>query len=336
VPEHRAPAAAVRAFWSGTITFGLVSIPVDFYAAARARDTSMKMVDAQGHPLGRRYASAGNGKPLADEQVVRGYDTDSGTTVVITDAEFESAAPETSRDIDLVRFVPLAQVPPSYFVRPYFLVPTQRAGKAYTLLAQTMERTGKVGIGRFVMRGHEYLVAIIAEHGALRAETLRYADELRTPQAVGLPRPARVAKKALEEFTHEIGRTLEKRLDLHELEDREAEALEALARRKLRAKQDVVTLPQAAESEEPDEGGAEIIDLVQLLRSSLGGQVKATPQRETTKTPARSTSGHDDVESMTREELSRLATELGIPGRSKMDKPGLLQAVRAAQRRAAA
>lgn len=326
----------MRAFWSGTITFGLVSIPVDFYAAARARDTSMKMVDAKGHPLGRRYASASNGKPLDDEQIVRGYDTDSGKTVVITDAEFESAAPETSRDIDLVRFVPLAQVPPSYFVRPYFLAPTERAGKAYTLLAQTMERTGKVGIGRFVMRGHEYLVAIIAEHGVLRAETLRYADELRTPQAIGLPKPARVAKKALEEFTHAIVRTLEKRLDLHELEDREAEALEALARRKLRAKQDVVVLPKAAEADDPDEGGAEIIDLVQLLRSSLGGQVKATPQREAAKAAAEAAGEDTDLESMTREELYGLATELGISGRSKMDKRALERAVRSARRRTAA
>ena len=175
MPDHPAAAAPVRSFWSGTISFGLVSIPVDFYAAARARHTSMKMVDAEGHPLGRRYVSASTGKPLEADQIVRGYESDSGKTVVVTDAEFESAAPEVSRDIELIRFVPLEQIPPSCFVRPYFLAPTQRAGKAYTLLAETMERSGKVGIVRLVMRGHEYLVSIIDDHGILRAETLRFA-----------------------------------------------------------------------------------------------------------------------------------------------------------------
>ncbi|MFI4927466.1 MAG: Ku protein [Burkholderiales bacterium] len=336
MPEPHAPAAPVRAFWSGTITFGLVSIPVDFYAAARARDTSMKMVDTQGHALGRRYTSASNGKPLDNDEIVRGYETDSGKAVVITEAEFESAAPETSRDIDLLRFVPLQQVPPACFVRPYFLAPTQRAGKAYSLLAQTMERTGKAGIGRLVMRGHEYLVAIIAEHGALRAETLRYVDELRTPESIGLPAPTRVTAGKVEEFTHEIDRALEKRLDLHELEDRDAEALEQLARSKLHAHKDVVTLPEAAEDEEPDEGGAQIIDLVQLLRNSLGAGVKATPGAEAEHAGVTHADTGGELASMTREQLYRLATDLGISGRSKMDKGALVKAVQAARRRKAA
>jgi DNA end-binding protein Ku len=336
----------VRAFWSGTISFGLVSIPVDFYAAAQPRHTAMKMVDAEGHPLGRRYTGASGGKALANDEIVRGYEADDGRTVVITDAEFESAAPETSRDIDLARFVPLAQIPPSHFVRPYFLAPTERAGKAYTLLAQTMERTGQVGIGRFVMRGHEYLVAIIAEGGALRAETLRYADELRTPGDVGLPAATAPAKKRVTEFAHAIDRLLEKRLDLHELEDHEAEALEALARKKLKAHRDVITLADA-EDETPEEGGAEVIDLVQLLRKSLGGQVSAAPAAHA-HAPAKAARGKAapaksrraaeaaDLDAMTREQLYERATALGIAGRSKMDKHALVKAVRAAQHRKAA
>lgn len=325
VPDVPAAAAAVRAFWSGTITFGLVSIPVDFYAAARARQTAMRMVDAQGHPLGRQYSSAGTGRPLANDEIVRGYESDTGRTVVITDAEFESAAPETSRDIDLNRFVPLEQIPPAYFVRPYFLAPTQRAGKAYSLLAETMERTGKAGIGRFVMRGHEYLVAIIAERGALRAETLRYFDELRTPEAIGLPPAAIPGKKQVAAFAGAIDGLLEPRLDLHELEDKTAEALQELAHRKLKSRKDVVTL-ESAEDDEPEEGGAQIIDLVQLLRNSLGGQVKTAARVEE----------DGDLEGSTRDELYQLAADLGVSGRSKMRKDQLLQAVRAARRQEAA
>jgi DNA end-binding protein Ku len=183
-------------------------------------------------------------------------------------------------------------------------------------------------------------VAIIAEQGALRAETLRYFDELRTPESIGLPAPSGVTKKKVEDFTHEIDRSLEKRLDLHELEDRDAEALEQLARKKLHAHKDVVSLPDAAEDEEPDEGGAQIIDLVQLLRNSLGGQVKApATQAKAPRGHERAAARHDDtgeLEGKTREELYALATELGIGGRSKMDKHALLKAVTTARQRKAA
>ena len=175
-------AAPVRSLWSGTITFGLVSIPVDLLSAVRPRQTAMKLVDKEGHPLGRQYHCSKEGKKLDADDLVRGYETDDGGMVVITDDEFEAAAPEMSGDIELRNFVPLEQIPPLYFQRPYFLSPSGRSAKAYHLLARTMEKAGRVGIGSFVMRGHEYLVAIISDNGVLRADTLRYADEIRTPE----------------------------------------------------------------------------------------------------------------------------------------------------------
>ena len=144
MPEHhrRSPASdassgatPVRSFWSGTITFGLVSIPVDLFAAVVPRQKSMKLVDEDGHPLGRRYWCPKHEKVLDDDELVRGYETDSGKVVVVTDAEFASVAPEKSRDIELKRFVALADIPPFFFDRPYFLAPDERAGKAYALLA---------------------------------------------------------------------------------------------------------------------------------------------------------------------------------------------------------
>lgn len=200
----------------------------------------MKMVDAEGHLLGPRYTTEEDTKALSKDDTVRGYALDDGKMVVITEAEFESAAPENSRDIELTGFVPFAQISPAFYVRPYFLAPTARAGKAYRLLAQTMERAGKVGIGRLVMRGHEYLVAIIAEGGMLRAEKLRYFDELRAPQSVGLPEPVEPPKQKVKDFMREIKALHENRLDLHELEDREAEALLALAEKKHKKRQDVI------------------------------------------------------------------------------------------------
>jgi DNA end-binding protein Ku len=188
--------------------------------------------------------------------------------VVITDEEFEEVAPEMTRDIELRRFVPLEHIPPIYFNRPYYLAPAGRSVKAYHLLAETMERTGRVGIGSFVMRGHEHLVAIISENGVLRAETLRYADEIRTPEYVGLPKRARVPAKKVTELAKEIDGLTRDSLDMTELEDRDAQALQALAQEKEKRGEDVISI-SGLEEEAPEGGGAQIIDLMQLLRKSL-------------------------------------------------------------------
>ncbi len=267
-------APQVRAFWGGTITFGLVSIPVDFYAAARGRQTSMKMVDAEGHPLGRRYYCSAEGTPLSNDDIVRGYETDDGKMVVITDEEFEGAAPEESRDITLERFVPFAQISPMVFERPYWLAPAGRSGRAYSLLAMAMQRSGRAAIGRLVMRGHEYLVAIISDGGVLRAETLRHANELRTPKDLGLPKPAKPSKSAVAALSKEIAALTSPALNLHELEDREAERLHELAERKAAKRKDVIDLG-GLEDEDEQPGGAEVVDLMALLRKSLGARKRA-------------------------------------------------------------
>lgn len=260
--------APVRSLWSGTITFGLVSIPVDLLTAVRPRQTAMKLVDKDGHALGRQYHCSKEGKKLSNDDLVRGYETDDGKMVVITDEEFESVAPEMSGDIELRNFVPLEQIPPLYFQRPYFLAPSGRSAKAYNLLTATMERTKRVGIGSFVMRGHEYLVAIIADNGVLRADTLRYPDEVRSPAAIGLPKRSKAAAKKVTQFAKEIDALTEKRLDIAELEDREAEALQALARGKEEKGDDVIEQPGLEEAE-PEAGGAQIIDLMEVLKKSL-------------------------------------------------------------------
>ena len=274
-PEHAA--ARVRSLWSGTITFGLVSIPVDLLTAVRPRQTAMKLVDSHGHALGRQYHCSKEGKSLDYDDLVRGYETDDGKMVVITDEEFESVAPEMSADIELRGFVPLEQIPALYFQKPYFLAPAGKSAKAYVLLARTMERTGRVAIGSFVMRGHEYLVAIVPDNGVLRADTLRYADEIRTPQSIELPKRARppAAKvnqfvKAIEAWTHEA-------LDVSELQDREAQQLQELVESKQKEHEDVVH-PKGAEPAEEAEaaGGAKIIDLMAVLRKSLSKNAVVT------------------------------------------------------------
>lgn len=241
----------------------------------------MKLVDASGHALGREYHCSKEGKKLDYDDLVRGYETDDGEVVVITDAEFESVAPEMSADIELRSFVPLAQISPVYFQKPYFLAPAGKSAKAYHLLAATMERTGRVAIGSFVMRGHEYLVAIVSDNGVLRADTLRYADEIRTPESIGLPKKSKVAASKVTAFSKLIDDLTEKSLDIGELEDREAQALKELVEAKQKKKDDVIHPTELEDADaEANEGGAQIIDLMAVLRKSLSKNAVVTRASE--------------------------------------------------------
>src|SRR5467141_1175086 len=176
-----------RPFWSGTLTFGLVSVPVDLYPGNRTNRAPLRMLGPEGEPLARRYYSQKSGRDLDQEEMVRGYEIDKDKYVMVTDEELERLAPDQSRDINLRRFVDLESIPPLYFDRSYFLAPSEGSEKAYKLLTETMEKSDLAGIATFVMRGKEYLVAIFPENGILRAETMRFKDELRTPKEVGLP-----------------------------------------------------------------------------------------------------------------------------------------------------
>ena len=176
-----------RPFWSGTITFGLVSVPVDLYPGNRTNRAPLRMLGPEGEPLARRYYSQKSGRDLDQEEMVRGYEIDKDKYVIVTDEELERLAPDQSRDINLRRFVDLESIPPLYFDRSYFLAPSEGSEKAYKLLTETMEKSDLAGIATFVMRGKEYLVAIFPENGILRAETMRFADELRSPREIGLP-----------------------------------------------------------------------------------------------------------------------------------------------------
>lgn len=255
-----------RPFWSGTISFGLVTIPVDLYAATRSTRTSLRMLAPSGHPVVRRYYSEGDA-PLEGEQLERGYELDDGTFVPVTDEELEALAPEQSRDIDLSRFVPRAEIPPLFFERAYILAPAGNTNLAYRLLASTLERAKKAGIASFVMRGKQYIVAIVAEKGVLRAETLRFAEELRDPETVGLPTREQPPAARVQQLRRAIDKHSAQSVPDKELEDSYWKRLEALVEKKRKHHEDVVT-PEPIEGEE--ENLAEVIDLVAVLRRSLG------------------------------------------------------------------
>jgi DNA end-binding protein Ku len=255
---------SLRPFWSGTITFGLVSIPVNLYPANRESRVSLRMLGPGGEPLSREYYAPETGEDLESMETIRGYEIREGKYVTISDEELERLAPEKSRDIDLRVFVKRDEIPSLYFKRAYFLTPADKSAKAYRLLAETMERTGRAGIATFVMRGKEYLVAIFADRGILRANTLRFSDEIRTPQTVGLPQKKEEPPKAMvRQFETAIGRLTKKTLDPKELRDEYSEALLKLAEKKHAQRKDVVETHAKSRPEK-------VVDLMEVLKRSLG------------------------------------------------------------------
>lgn len=277
-PKEDDESPSARPFWSGTITFGLVSIPVALYAATRTNRVSLRMLSPEGTPLKRRYYSQETGKDLSDDEIVRGYEIEKKKFVVVTDEELERLAPEKSRDIDLRRFVNESEIPRMYFERGYFLAPSGGSVKAYRLLAETMEQTGRAGIATFVMRGKEYLIAILSDKGYLRAETLRFADEVRTAADVGLPEIQKPLKKVVTQFEKMIDAHAADDLPREELRDRRAERLLAAIEKKRKKGKDIIGTPRRGTEEQPD-----VIDILTLLQQRLG-QVKAGSKTAAKKT----------------------------------------------------
>lgn len=313
---------AVRPFWSGTLSFGLVSVPVNLYSAVRSQRPSLRMLDAKGTPLERRYYDPETGKTVANDKVARGYEVTAGEFVVVDDEELEAIAPEKTRDIDLRRFVPAEQLDPLLFETSYYLAPAGASTKAYNLLAATMEKTGRAGIATFVLRGVEHLAAIIAEKGILRAETLRFADEVRTAEDVGLGTPPKASAAEKKRFLAAVRKGAAAHLDESALEDEWAEQLEALVARKRKKGEDVVKAP-AAEAEPSED--VQVIDLLEVLKKSMR-QAKAGGA----KAGGAKSAGGDALEKLSKEQLYERAQALDVPGRSSMSKAELLRAIRKA------
>jgi DNA end-binding protein Ku len=224
------------------------------------------MLGPDGQPLSRRYYAEKSGKDLDSDEVVRGFELDKNKFVVVTDEELERLEPEKTRDINLTQFVPTESIPPLYFERGYFLTPAAGSQKAYKLLAATMDRNDLAGIATFVMRGKEYLVAIFSEKGILRAETMRFADEVRSPDDVGLPKKKAASAATVKKFERLISSKSKKQFSPTKLADKQTDDLLKLVKKKEKQRGNVVRIEPEADTDN------KVIDLVQVLKKSLAGK----------------------------------------------------------------
>lgn len=175
-----------RAIWSGSISFGLVNIPVRLYSALHRKTVRFNQIDsATGARVRQKRVSAGDGEEVPFERIVKGYELPSGDYVTVTDEEMAALDPEAVRTIDIDEFVDLDDIDPIFYDNAYHLVPDEQTAKPYKLLAAAMEEAGKVGICHFVMRSKQYLAAVRPVDGRLLLSTMVYHDEIVDPGEIG-------------------------------------------------------------------------------------------------------------------------------------------------------
>ena len=175
-----------RVIWKGSISFGLVTIPVQLFSAVSRKTVRFNQLDAQtGARVRHKKVSSADDSELTAERIVKGYELPSGSYVTLTDAELEALAPAAARTIDIDAFVDLADIDPVFYDNAYHLVPDQATAKPYKLLAEAMQEANKVAVCHFVMRSKQHLAAIRPVGGRLMLSTMVYADELVAPDELG-------------------------------------------------------------------------------------------------------------------------------------------------------
>ena len=263
-----------RPIWSGTISFGLVSVPVRMFSATSSQELRFHFLDRRDmSPIGYDKVNKETGKSVDPDDIIRGFEFEKGRFVEVTDEDIDRLDVELTHTIDICDFVSLDEVDPLYFRKGYFLLPQEGAEKPYRLLVRALADTGRAAIAKVVIRNKQHLATIRALEDALVLETMYYADEIRLPDEVPKPRvsPAEVdmAKTLIENLATSF--------EPERYHDRYRNELLELLERKAEGE----PLPEREEAEE-----GEVVDLMEALRQS----VEATKKRSRRKAPARKAS----------------------------------------------
>lgn len=279
--------SGARPVWKGQISFGLVNIPITLYSAEIRSDLQFRMLDSRNHARVRyERVNEETGEEVPWNEIVKGFEQDEGSYVLLSDEDFKQVKPESSRTIELEQFVDAKAVDYVYFEKPYYLVPGRRGEKGYVLLRETLRRAGKIGIARVVIRAREYLAALLPEGDALVLDLMRYPQELRAPEEFELPTGELSSYKVSDREIKMAEQLVESMSDEWKPQDFRDEYRERLLDYiELKAREGAVA-PREAEAEAPRES-AEVIDLMELLKRSVERSGKKPPAKAQRKKTAK-------------------------------------------------
>src|SRR6478672_4998592 len=304
-----------RAIWSGAISFGLVNVPVRMCSAIAEHKLHFRLVhEPDQSPIGYQKVCKLEEKPVPDDEVVKAFEYEPGEYVFMEDEDFEAARVEGYKTIEITDFVPHEQIDPIYFARTYYLGPGDGGEKVYSLLLRAMEHSGLAGVAKFVMRDRQNLGALRVRDGVIVLEQMHFADEIRPVDEIK-PRKAAVSKEELamaEQLIDNFAADFEPK----KYKDTYRDALCEIIRAK-RAGKEVDRAPDEGEEAAPP-------DLLQALRASIeaaGGNGHGRSKRPS------GNGSRNDLSGLSKAELDERAREAKIPGRSKMSKRELVEAL---------
>jgi DNA end-binding protein Ku len=256
-----------RALWKGSISFGLVNIPIELHMAVRDHRPRFRLLHARDmSPVKYERVCIRDGKPVAWEDLVKGYEYQKGRFVVLSKDDFRAAALDKTRAIDIVDFVKRDQVDDRFFETPYYLTPAKGGERAYALLREAIRSSGRIGVATFILRDAQHLAAVEAIEHALVLSVMRFADELVDEGQLDFPAITSVPKPELE-MAKALVSHLAADWNPAKYTDQYRENLMKIIRGKMKGKE--VELPAAAEPRQ-----AEVVDLMERLRRSLAATGK--------------------------------------------------------------
>ncbi|HJQ98757.1 MAG TPA: Ku protein, partial [Candidatus Polarisedimenticolaceae bacterium] len=275
----------MAAIWEGSIVFGLVEIPVVLRAAEQPTDdVSFTQLDKKNlSPIGYKRYNKKTGREVEWADIVKGYEYEDGRYVLITDEELRDAHPSVTKTVEIQQFVEVSEIDPVFYDKPYYLEPKKRGGKAYTLLRETLEKTGKVGVARVVIRTRQYLGLVAPRGPVLVLQLLRYPHEIREPEDVSQPESGSKPSAAEVRMAEQLVQSMTARWKPEEFHDDYRDEVLSLVREKVKH-------GKIEKIEEPKENGSgresKVIDLMDMLKQSVEKRRGAKRAPAARKTPA--------------------------------------------------
>jgi DNA end-binding protein Ku len=271
-----------RPIWSGTITFGLLNIPVQLMTAERHTDLHFRMLDSRNNARIRyERINEETGEEVPWKDIVKAFEYDKGSYVVLEKEDFARAAPESTESVDIEAFIKPDSIGPEYFEKPYYLVPAKKAEKGYVLLRETLKRLKTAGLARVVIRTREYLALVLPHDDALLLMLLRFPQELVPADEYAFPdkKPAayRINPKELE-MAESLVKSMIGKWQPEKYHDDFRERLVKVIEERVKAK-GVVRTPSAAETELPKDAATNVVDFMSLLKKSIDAKQR-TPAAE--------------------------------------------------------
>ena len=279
-----------RPVWTGTISFGLLNIPVALHTAEHRVDLHFRMLDSRDNaPVRYERVNSETGEEVPWKEIVKGFEYEKDSYIVLDDKDIAAAAPESTESVDIEGFVGREAISPMYFERPYYLVPGKKAEKGYVLLREVLKNSGKVGIGRVVIRTREYLAAVMALDNVLVLNLLRFGQEVADSDELKLPEKSlkdyRISERELQMAEQLVdSMTMEWRPD--DYKDEFRGRLLKLVETRLAAKggkRRIATEPEAV----PKHAATNVVDFKELLQRSLQKRGTAKPATRAKSPPAK-------------------------------------------------